>query len=359
MAAPVAALAILASSIAASAQVTRIQECATPCPWRLEKVVTLGDSTGRGILGNPASVASLESGEWVVLDHHEASVLKLYAADGRFLRTLGRKGQGPGEFEYAGMVSPRSGDTLDVVDIDLLRITTLTARGQLQRTRRVPVPFTSLGEVGPGRFIVSEMLHGPESVGLPLHVVDETRVIRSFGADPPLEDLRNPTVTFRFVAGAGDGTVWSAAPGEYVLERWDADGQRLARFERQARWFPKHAEPLTSAKDRQPPARVRGVTVDARHGLRVLLWLPDARWREAFVTGRDPYGRPREVVGDRDRYVDSVVEILDAGTGRMLGVARTDVALRGLMENRPYAYSFRTVGVGHPVIDVWRLVPGS
>ena len=72
------------------------------------------------------SIAGLDvttDGRMVVLDEEATHVLKVLRPDGTLLDTLGRRGQGPGEFQDPATVEVARGDSVYVFDQDLNRLT--------------------------------------------------------------------------------------------------------------------------------------------------------------------------------------------------------------------------------------------
>ena len=68
--------------------------------------------------------------------------IRVYAADGGLARTLGRPGQGPGEFADLSAAWPR-GDTVEAYDFRLQRITRFIPGGSVQGVALESVPFGS------------------------------------------------------------------------------------------------------------------------------------------------------------------------------------------------------------------------
>lgn len=76
--------------------------------WQLELVAeTTGDPQTEGELIDPNSVALDEWGRAFVVDQKPATI-KVFGQDGRFIRTIGREGGGPGEFRV-GFIAVRGG----------------------------------------------------------------------------------------------------------------------------------------------------------------------------------------------------------------------------------------------------------
>src|SRR5687768_14767142 len=67
----------------------------------------------------------------LVVPLNSASTIRVFAANGRFLNSLGRKGSGPGEFLELQSVWPR-GDTIEALDVRLHRITRFLPNGSVQ-----------------------------------------------------------------------------------------------------------------------------------------------------------------------------------------------------------------------------------
>lgn len=91
----------------------------------------------------------LASGAIAVADVGDA-VIHVFAADGSKLRTLGRRGRGPGEFQFAGWVGRCGSDSLVVWDFAAGRVTTLSASEPLP-----PTPPTRQIAGGQGSFVAA------------------------------------------------------------------------------------------------------------------------------------------------------------------------------------------------------------
>lgn len=80
-------------------------------PWRLVEDLRIGsrDEEGPFLFGRPGSVIPDEMGRIWVLDG-QAFELRLFDAEGRFVRTVGRQGDGPGEFAFNPCAFPGPGD---------------------------------------------------------------------------------------------------------------------------------------------------------------------------------------------------------------------------------------------------------
>ncbi len=101
--------------------------------WRLEEDLTItgaGDSVAE--LANPSGVAVDRQGRVYVVD----DLIKVFGPDGRFLRTLGRLGDGPGEYRGAELTTV--GDSLLLLDLRNSRLSLFDAAGHFVRSWHVP-----------------------------------------------------------------------------------------------------------------------------------------------------------------------------------------------------------------------------
>ena len=127
--------------------------------WRLEleRVIQPADGSP-GELGNPFTVQVLDDGGLLVVDQKPMSI-KLFNANGGFVRTLGREGAGPGEYRAPQVVV--FGDSIFVHDHGLNRGTVMPMNGGGVRTfpttcciRFAPIAVDIGGRfwvAGPGR----------------------------------------------------------------------------------------------------------------------------------------------------------------------------------------------------------------
>lgn len=92
------------------------QDPAAP-EWLLSAEPTLvigSDSLPTHTLGSIAAVAGMPNGEIAIADGQAVEV-RVFSATGEYLRTIARRGGGPGEFEVIGWMQP-SGDSLLIHD---------------------------------------------------------------------------------------------------------------------------------------------------------------------------------------------------------------------------------------------------
>lgn len=169
-------------------------------PLRLSKVFEVGaEPTLNGVVG----ARLLEDGNLVVANAGDAQVI-WFDKTGRFVRTVGRRGDGPGEYQKITAVLERPEGGVLVYDARPGRVTELDANGQLVGTR----PLSS------GSLAVDLVPLTASTDGSLLAVQGESRVFASRGAvrdSTPL--LRIDTAGVQtHTAGFWKGKDWYYAP---------------------------------------------------------------------------------------------------------------------------------------------------
>ena len=107
--------------------------------WRFapEPIVSIGAAEGEEpyLLSRVQAAGRLESGEILVADG-QTRELRVFDDSGRFLRSFGGPGEGPGEFRYWMMLSAVHNDRIAVFDPGLLRVTIYHLQSGLVSTAR-------------------------------------------------------------------------------------------------------------------------------------------------------------------------------------------------------------------------------
>ncbi len=275
-----------------SAQVTLIPDAPSceRCTITVRALHELGTSDGpAGLAGLPGIVQVDGQGRyWVVQNEH---VPLVFDSTGKFLRALGTRGQGPGEFERVRAVVPLGADTTLVLDPGNGRASIL------DRELKTVSTMAFRWQVGPGlwrsgrEILATSILRAPESAGWPLHIISfdgrEARVLRSFGPGPRKYDENDSGALFALrwnLAEAAGGGVWTGERDRYRITRWSADGSILQQLERRPEWFavPSHLELLGGLRKPPTPRMADGIAESTDGLLWTFTLVPGADWQSAW-----------------------------------------------------------------------------
>ena len=94
------------------------------------------DQSDSALLLRPRGATRLPDGTVVVADDGAKNV-KFFARDGRFVRSAGREGAGPGEYQLTQLVGACGSENILLYDGASQRLTTITQDGKLASTRLV------------------------------------------------------------------------------------------------------------------------------------------------------------------------------------------------------------------------------
>ena len=218
--------------------------CAT-CSLEISAVVELGDREGPGIVAQlnapfaQARVVRSDDGDYYVPAHLGDGRLLRFSSDGVFREAIGRRGEGPGEYNLP-MLMGGGADDLTILDPSFARLTTI--RGGEVATTSLPFMARTWAVLSDGRYVYNGLSSWREGVGHPVHVYDPAsrQITSSFGDEGVRVDRsrRNDSGHLRrAVAAAANGNIWVARENRYRIDKWSADGDRIARIERDAPWF--------------------------------------------------------------------------------------------------------------------------
>lgn len=132
---------------------------AATAAWTLgEPSVTVAQGPGADFFDVTGAVR-LSDGRLVVADGGSSEV-RFFAPDGRYLASVGGRGEGPGEFALIESMGPAGGDSVWVHDFGSARLTILSPDGTTARTASVTPPLSAASMVGrrsDGSFVMAQM----------------------------------------------------------------------------------------------------------------------------------------------------------------------------------------------------------
>ena len=310
------------SSAAAVQDLVSISTEPPACAVALTETLQLGELDDPGTIGLRPEITRTGDAEFIVASVENRGELLVYDAEGRFLRTFGGAGQGPGEYRAPGRVRLGTGGSLLILDILNRRITNVSAGAEVLRTVDVPalqaLDFVTAGIAG--GFVLSGFGGGPEGLTAVADVVNgEGAAVARLGSEPVERWVVN---FFRApLAVDGLGRVWAARPGGYRFEAWETrgDDEPVLRLVGEPEWFdpgpPRPGAPITAPS----PSVVMSLRFVG--GLMwIVTWIADANWRDNADTS------PAEL--QLNRVLDTMLEVVDPASGTLIARTRHAEALR-------------------------------
>ena len=145
----------------------------------VEQVVVMGDTAGPGFVVEAMSATRDSLGNYWV---GQADAVKVFDAAGRFVRQVGRAGQGPMEFgRFPAPLYTDADGRVHIMDRRNIRETIVGPKFELFADRRLPGLVQAAAPLANGRLVVNLLLPTNGSAGFPLHIVEGPEVLHSFG----------------------------------------------------------------------------------------------------------------------------------------------------------------------------------
>lgn len=288
------------------------------CRIIVEKELTMGGIDAPGV-GQFSIIARDSMGRFIVSDQAMPDEIGVYDSTGVFLRTIGRKGEGPGEWRMVGRIAAMGGKLI-VIDIQNARETVLDSNFNVIRTTPLVGNPLDLVILSDSVKVANMLINSPELVGHPLHTIDrDGRIKASFGFVQGVFRLDSQSERWRKLSASSDGTIWAGHSREYLIEKWTPTGEKLLTIERSVKWFPPMTQKDSWSPDRAPDPRMAATFEDADGHLWVAVSVADPEWKEALTPIE---GGAFQAV--QSEYLDYMVEVIDPHSGQVLAGMRLD-----------------------------------
>ena len=293
------------------------------CVITLDTLVTIGglDGPGLDVISMFSTCAVDRRGRILVSGEAEISV---FDSTGRYLRTVGRKGEGPGEYQFISHIAVGS---RYIHVFEQGGRTMLDHEFEVVRTDRFPGQFRSVAVMNDDVAVFAGDL---------LHVLRPSGEMTSHGRDGRVHSFRPlPWETLTVVAGKDD-TVWAVASMMNRLTRWD-----LSPEPRVGRVLDRRVAEFDEGGDAFAPAGVSSIMLDDR-GLWLVWHTADPDW-----TGQLPsYENLTPSSIDIDELRDSWLDLMDPATGRTIARYRQDDVFEGFAGDTNYLFGYEETDAG-------------
>lgn len=339
-----------------STAIVDILESAATCSSciTVDRVVTLGDTIEPGYIDWSIYAAVDDLGNyWVGMP--QESVVKVWDAEGSFLRQVGRRGDGPMEFRRPAPVGTDGEGRMRVVDLANGRETVVNADFSYHSDRslfpgfyQVAVPLGA-----DGRYLVNTSRTTAGSEGVPLHIVEGLDILHSFDQ---MEGIEGPGFAPRVLAVDREARSYSArALGDYLVRVWSESGGRILGL-RGPRLNEREASRGAWSPDNPPHSRIFAMQVDGEHRLWVLAHVRRDDWLDHLEERVMPNGGIAHVPTDDDwGYVfESRIDLIDLDSGSFIATRRHDALFEAFVGDGLAIENTETEGA-YPQMVVWRL----
>ncbi len=287
------------------------------CEIRLQEVALLGHpedptSVGANAAGVDCSAGRLSTGEYVVSAVVGGGEIQVYDPEGKVVRLIGRKGEGPGELGTRVRLAVGPKDTLYVLDDGQARLSVFSASGEFVRSFLVPDQVRSFALLNNGDLLFSRTSSGLE--GMHFYLYGPQGEERGRFERVAL-DTRE--VDDRIVAPANPDGFWTASIWRHEFRRWGGAGSLEHTVTANVEWFPPDGRYVEGMPFSVPTAPVLSYLWDDGHGR---IWafsiVPDASW-EPGIPLTPFYEWTR-------RTFDTIIEVIDLDRGLVVAAGRYD-----------------------------------
>jgi hypothetical protein len=280
---------------------------------------------GASFRGPAGSITRSVDGTIFLVDNSDDRV-KSYDRSGRFLREIGRKGAGPGEYEEVIDISAGVDSRLHLFDAALARWSEFEYSGKFVTSSPIPAYFRANGVLmrGPRGLIINGIQTPSTGPSSALTMVDRNGQTRRT-LDTASENIRASWLFERRLTAMPGGGFLSVRPYTFTFDLYDAEGRRTRSWRRVAEWVPVRPPavvPSDGLFDRRPDPFVMAVWSDSAGLVWVAALVPSIRWQSVPHPGRGRMPRVDSLraLGARPR-VETIIEVVDLK--RAMVVART------------------------------------
>ena len=280
--------------------------------------------------------------------------MKVWDAEGSFLRQVGRRGDGPMEFQRPAPVRTDSEGRVHIVDLDIGRETVVNPDFSFHSDRSIYPGYSHLavplGE--DGRYLLNMGTTRAGLVGMPLHIVDAPDMLHSFDR---MEGLDAPGFAPRVLAVDRRRQIYSARSDDYLIQVWSESGRRILGLSG-PRLNEREASREPWSPDNPPRNRMYAMQVDDEQRLWVISSARKDDWQDHMELRRMPNGRVAYAPIDDDfrEIFQMRIDLIDLASGSFIATRRHDSLLEAFIgdglvietvENEQY----------YPQMVVWRL----
>lgn len=343
------------SNVADSTQIRTVRKSRSICTDCIvvKRVVLIGDTAPPGNVGWTQFMTCDSAGNYWV---GHGNTVKVFDSLGQFRRSVGGSGRGL-TFRQAEAVFTDGTGGVHIVDPENRRETVVSSEFGLLAERPFPPVFGAKAPLADGeRYVINAWLPTAERIGLPLHIVDASEFVHSFGFPGP--DAPGPMTAFssrRVLAVDRVGHIFAAPYYEYVVEVWSASGRRIIGF-RGPVLNHRPVRPGAVTDSNPPPNQLWAMQVDDAERLWIATLRVKEEWRAHMEEVLLPNGElrlrqstesPRAIYGAR-------IDVIDLNTSRIIASAERQELITAFV-GPGLGLEVQYADDGIPQLVLWRL----
>lgn len=322
----------------------------------LGKLFAVGDTTKVGFVEEATAAVRDSSGRyWIGQRGH----IKVYGPTGELIRSLGRTGMGPGEFQRPMPTHTDASGGVHVIDPANGRETLFSPDFSIRRETRLPfLNVFSLAALEDGDSYVANLWIGTaQAIGMTLHIVRRGTVVRSFG--PPIE--QRPMTMFeseRVVAADDDGRAFAVERFQFHISVFSQEGRPIARIVGPALNAASVTGPVLNLRDNPIPNEIVAMRLQEPHRLWLLSRRVRDNWRSFVVEKVRPDGTlgidPRPGMAlTLDSLFFSRLEVVDLRARRIISRQEFGAVCPAFIGDDRLLCN-ASAPDGTPTIEIWR-----
>jgi hypothetical protein len=325
------------------------------CSITAHRVTTIGKLNDEGSVARTSIIARDSRGQIYIAPGTTPGEIHVYSSEGKFVRTIGRPGKGPGEFTMARAIAFTPEDSLIVYDMAGLTVSVLDPQGRFVRAVKLPLLIGAENGVwyGHGQLLMNGELRTRDRPALAMHRIP-FRGTGGFHSFMNIGQFRADQAynTTRFLAAVPQGW-WVLHANRYELEMWDTAFVKRSVLTRDADWF----EPWLQWPNPLVKLPLSPISIDMDADARGWLWVV------IEVPGKNQKAQLRRINGregsawewkSHEKAFDTMLEVIDPKNATLVTSARLDPRFVASLGNGYFA-SYREDRSGNPLLDIWRL----
>jgi hypothetical protein len=259
-----------------------------------------------------------------------------FGKDGRFLRSLGGSGRGPGEYLSPSVVVPFRSDSLLVFDLNGMRTSVLDSGLRVVATAPVSWMIGLFVSNGRGSIVATSLAATPANIGWPLHALRREAhgisIARSFGpGDGSFDGSGRASAALTFALGNARQGYWACAPDRIACSLRGWDGAISMQFERWPEWFREPSRMSAGGPSMPPSPSVKAISEDGSGRVWVVSLVPSPHWKSAWTSSARPGAEISARLLDASALFDAIIEVIDVRSRRVVTRHRTSEQIIGAL----------------------------